>query len=107
MIDFLNASVAYEITKKNKEKLSLVPPEVYKKIEDIIYKAAEEGDDSVTIDFNIFNAKEINKFQKDAIVQVLNNNGYYVSVIKNNWESVCYNIYKLIISWRGKEETNN
>lgn len=31
MIDFLNASVAYEITKKNKEKLSTVPPEVYKK----------------------------------------------------------------------------
>ena len=40
MIDFLTASVAYEITKKNKKKLSTVPPEVYKKIEDTIYKAA-------------------------------------------------------------------
>lgn len=106
-MDFLNASVAYEITKKNKEKLSAVPPELYKKIEDIIYKAAEEGEDSVTIDFNIFNAKEINKFQRDAIVQVLNNNGYCVSIIKNNWEFICYNTYKLTISWRGKEETNN
>ena len=59
MIDFLNASVAYEITKKNKEKLSTVPPEGYKKIEDTIYKAAEKGDDIVVIDFN---GKEYNKF---------------------------------------------
>lgn len=104
MIDFLNASVAYEITKKNKEKLSTLPPEVYKKIEDTIYKAAEKGDDIVVIDFN---GKEYNKFQIDAIIQVLNNNGYYVSITKNNWESVCYDTYKLTIDWRGKEETNN
>ena len=106
MIDFLNASVAYEITKKNKEKLSTVPPEVYKKIEDTIYKAAEKGDDIVVIDFN---GKEYNKFQIDAIIQVLNNNGYCVSITntKNIWESVCYGTYKLTIDWRGKEETNN
>ena len=104
MIDFLNASVAYEITKKNKEKLSTVPLEVYKKIEDTIYKAAEKGDDIVVIDFN---GKEYNKFQIDAIIQVLNNNGYCVSITKNNWESVCYDTYKLTINWRGKEETNN
>ena len=107
MIDFLNASVAYEITKKNKEKLSTLPPEVYKKIEDTIYKAAEKGDDSVTIDLDIFNTKEINKFQIDTIVQVLNNNGYCVFVTKDNWKSICYNTYKLTIIWRGKEETNN
>lgn len=103
-MDFLNASVAYEITKKNKEKLGTVPPELYKKIEDIIYKAAEKGDDIVVIDFS---GKEYNKFQIDAIIQVLNNNGYVVSFTKNNWESVCYDTYKLIIDWRGKEETNN
>lgn len=104
MIDFLNASVAYEITKKNKEKLSTLPPEVYKKIENTIYKAAEKGDDIVVIDFN---GKEYNKFQIDAIIQVLNNNGYRVSLTKSNWESVCYDTYKLTIDWRGKEETNN
>lgn len=104
MIDFLNASVAYEITKKNKEKLSTVPPEVYKKIEGIIYEAAEKGDDIIVIDFN---GKEYNKFQIDVIIQVLNNNGYRVSLTKNNWESVCYDTYKLTVDWRGKEETNN
>lgn len=101
MIDFLNASVAYEITKNNKEKISAVPPEVYKKIEDTIYKAAEKGDDIVVIDFN---GEEYNKFQIDAIIQVLNNNGYYFSLTKNNWYD---NTYKLTISWREKEETNN
>lgn len=104
MIDFLNASVAYEITKKNKEKLSTVPPELYKKIEDTIYKAAEKGDDIVVIDFN---GEQCNKFQIDAIIQVLNNNGYCASLTKNNWRSVCYDTYKLTISWCRKEEINN
>lgn len=104
MIDFLTASAAYEITKKNEERLGAVPLEEYKKIENAICKAAERGNDSVIIEYN---SNIMNSYQIDTIIKMLSNNGYVVSFTKNNWESVCYNTYKLIISWRPREIIND
>lgn len=104
MIDFLTAFSAYEITKKNKERLDAVPLEEYKKIENAIYKAAERGNDSVTIEYN---SNIMNSYQIDTIIKVLSHNGYVVTFTKNNWESVCYNTYKLIINWRPRETIND